>query len=163
GQVATARFQVPRPDAPKPYPTLPVNNRIDELVWAKLKLIGLTPSELADDTTFLRRVYLDALGALPRPDEVRSFLADTDPNKRAHWIDKILNRPEFADYAALQWADVLQVNRDKLGDRGAYEMHRWLREQMARNRPYDQWVRELLTAKGSSARIGPVNFYRASA
>jgi hypothetical protein len=163
GQVAAVRFQVPRPDAPQPYPELPVNNKIDELVWAKLKTMGLTPSDLSTDTAFLRRASIDALGALPRPDDVRAFLADKDPNKRARWIDTILDRPEFADYAALRWADVLQVNRDKLGDRGAFEMHRWLREQMARNRPYDQWVRELLTATGSSALIGPVNFYRASA
>jgi hypothetical protein len=163
GQAAVVRFQVPRPDAPNPYPALPVNNRVDELVWAKLKTMGLTPSELCDDTTFLRRLSLDALGALPRPDDVRAFLADANPKKRSAWIDKILDRPEYADYSALRWADVLLVNRDKLGDRGAFEMHRWLREQMATNRPYDQWVRELLTASGSSARIGPVNFYRASA
>jgi hypothetical protein len=163
GQVTAARFQVPRPDAPNPYPVLPVNNAIDGYVWAKLKTMGLTPSELTEDAAFLRRLYFDTLGALPRPDEVRAFLADADPQKRAKWIDKVLERPEFADYAALRWADVLLVNRDKLGDRGAFELHRWLRGQMARNRPYDEWVRELLTASGSSARIGPVNFYRASA
>ncbi len=163
GQVAAVRFQVPRPNAPHPYPVLPVNNKVDEHGWAKLKTMGLAPSALTDNASFLRRTYIDALGTLPRPEEVRAFLADADPNKRVEWIDKILERPEYADYAALQWADVLQVNRDKLGDRGAFEMHRWLRGQMARNRPYDQWVRELLTASGSSARIGPVNFYRASA
>src|SRR5262249_27964647 len=63
---------------------------------------------------------------------------------------------------AQKWADVLLVNRDKLGDRGSYEMHRWLREQFAKNRPYDQWVRELVTASGTAARGGPVNFFRAS-
>ncbi len=163
GQVAVVRFQVPRPNAPQLYPPLPVHNAIDEFVWAKLKTMGLIPSELTDDASFLRRVSIDALGTLPRPDEVRAFLADADPAKRGKWIDKILERPEYADYAALRWADILQVNRDKLGDRGAFEMHRWLRGQITRNRPYDQWVRELLTASGSSARIGPVNFYRASA
>ncbi len=163
GQVAAVRFQVPRPGAPSPYPQLPVNNKIDEFVWAKLKTMGIVPSELASDAVFLRRAFLDALGTLPRPDEVRAFLADPDPAKRAKWIDKILDRPEYADYYALRWADVLLVNRDKLGDRGAFEMHRWLRTQLARNRPYDQWVRELLTASGSSFKSGPVNFYRAAA
>jgi hypothetical protein len=163
GQVAAVRFQMPRPNAPNPYPSLPVNNRIDEHVWAKLKTMGIVPSELCDDAAFLRRAYLDTLGTLPRPDEVRAFRADADPAKRAKWIDKILQRPEYADYWTLKWADVLQVNRDKLGDRGAFEMHRWLRTQIARNHPYDQWARELITATGSSARIGPVNFYRASA
>src|SRR5262249_44496973 len=126
------------------------------------KTMGIAPSALADDTVFLRRLYLNVLGTLPRPEEVRAFLADPGANRRAHWIDKVLERPEYADYGALQWADLLLVNRDKLGDRGAFEMHRWLRTQLARNRPYDQWVRELVTASGSSARVGPVNFYRAS-
>ena len=85
------------------------------------------------------------------------------PDKRKKWIDKVLDRPEYAAYWALKWADILLVNRDKLGDRGAFEMHRWLREQIRRNRPYDEWVRELITASGSSHRNGPVNFYRASA
>ncbi len=163
GQVAAVRLQAPRPDAPNPYPALPANNKIDELVWAKLKMMGILPSELADDAMFLRRAYLDAIGTLPRPDEVRAFLNDPDPAKRGQWIDKLLDRPEYADYWALQWADILLVNRDKLGDRGAFEMHRWLRTQFARNRPYDQWVRALITATGSSSRTGPVNFYRAAA
>jgi hypothetical protein len=163
GHVAAVRFQVPRPDAPNPYPVLPANNTIDELVWAKLKTMGILPSEVAGDAVFLRRVYLDVLGTLPKPDEVREFLADTDAGKRAKWIDKVLDRPEYADYWAQKWADVLLVNRDKLGDRGSYEMHRWLRAQFAKNRPYDQWVRELVTASGSASRGGPVNFFRASA
>jgi hypothetical protein len=162
GHVAAVRFQVPRPDAPNPYPTLVSNNPIDELVWAKLKTVGMVPSELAGDAVFLRRAYLDVLGTLPKPDEVRSFLEDTNPTKRAKWIDKILDRPEYADYWAQKWADVLLVNRDKLGDRGSYEMHRWLRSQFARNRPYDEWVRELIAASGSSSQVGPVNFFRAS-
>ena len=163
GHIAAVRFQVPRPDAPKPYPALPANNKIDELVWAKLKTMGILPSELADDAVFLRRVYLDVLGTLPRLDEVRSFLADANPAKRAKWIDKILDRPEYADYWAQKWADVLLVNHDKLGDRGSFEMHRWLRLQFARNRPYDQWVRELISASGPASQVGPVNFFRASA
>jgi hypothetical protein len=133
------------------------------LVWSKLKTMGIVPSELAGDAIFLRRAYLDTLGTLPRPDEVRTFLADGEASKHTHWIDKILERPEYADYWALQWADILLANRDKLGDRGAYELHRWLRAQIAHNRPYDQWVREVIVAGGSSARVGPVNFYRASA
>jgi len=159
GQVAAVRVRVPRPDGPDPYPTLPVNNPIDELVWAKLKVMGLVPSDLCDDATFLRRASLDVLGTLPTPDEVRAFLADPDSGKRRRVIDAILQRPEYADYWALQWSDILLVNRDKLGDRGAFELNRWLRAQFAHNRPYDQWVRELLTASGTSAKNGPVNFY----
>lgn len=163
GHVAAVRFQVPRPDAPTSYPAIPVNNKIDEMLWDKLRTMGILPSKLADDATFLRRMYIDVIGTLPRPDEVRAFLADRDTDKRRKWIDKVLDRSEYAAYWAMKWADILLVNRDKLGDRGAYEMHRWLVDQMSRNRPYDEWVRELITASGSSHRNGPVNFYRATA
>jgi hypothetical protein len=162
GHVAAVLVRVPRPGAPDPYPALPVNNRVDELVGAKLKAMGLLPSELCGDATFLRRVYLDVLGTLPTPAEVRAFLADTGAGKRDRLIGKVLARPEYADYWALKWSDILLVNRDKLGDRGAFELHRWLRRQLALNRPYDRWVRELITASGPSSRNGPANFYRAA-
>jgi len=162
GHVAAVLVHVPRPGAPNPYPAVPVNNKVDELVLAKWKAMGLLPSELCDDATFLRRIYLDVLGTLPTPEEARAFLADKTPAKRKRLIDHVLGRPEYADYWALKWSDILLVNRDKLGDRGAFEFHRWLRKQFALNRPYDQWVRELVTASGMSAKNGPVNFYRAA-
>jgi DNA-binding NarL/FixJ family response regulator len=161
GQVAAVQVLVPRPNAPSPYPTLPQNNGIDSLVWAKLKKLGIVPSELCDDATFLRRLYIDAIGTLPAEKEVRSFLADKRPDKRRRAIDAVLGRPEFADYWALKFADVLLVNSEKLGERGAYQFHRWLRKQFAENRPYDEWVRELLTASGDTDRNGPANFYKA--
>jgi hypothetical protein len=141
---------------------LPVHNHIDELAWAKLEKMGLTPSELSDDATFLRRLFLDVIGTLPTLDEVRTFSSDAGADKRARWIDLVLDRPEYADYWALKWADILLVDKEKLGDRGAYEFHRWLREQFAVNRPYDAWVRELIVATGNSGRNGPVNLYRAA-
>ena len=162
GQVAVVIARVPRPGAPDPYPSLPICNKVDELIGAKRKAMGLLPSVLCDDATFLRRTYLDVLGTLPTPAEVRAFLADKHTAKRERLIDKILDRPEYADYWALKWSDILLVNRDKLGDRGAFELHRWLRRQFALNRPYDRWVRELLTASGPSAKHGPVNFFRAA-
>lgn len=162
GLIAVARFQVPRPDAPNPYPDLPVHNAIDGHVWAKLRTMGIVPSALADDATFFRRLHLDATGTLPTPDAVRAFLADRDPAKRGKAVEAVLARPEYAAYWAMKWADVLLVNRDKLGDRGAYELHRWLVTQLARNRPYDAWARELIAASGSSYRVGPVNLFRAA-
>jgi hypothetical protein len=162
GQVAAVQIQSPRAGGPVPYPQLPVQNEVDPFVWAKLRKMGLVPSELADDATFLRRSTIDCLGTLPTPEEVRAFLADSSSDKRAKWIDRLLARDEFADYWALKWADILLVDREKLGERGAFEFHRWLREQFAANRPYDEWVRELITAVGDSAKSGPVNFYRAS-
>ena len=162
GQVAAVQIQSPRAGRPNPYPELPIQNEIDSLVWAKLKKMGLVPSDLADDATFLRRSTLDCLGTLPTPEEVRLFLAEAATDKRAKWIDRLLARDEFADYWALKWADIILVDREKLGDRGAFELHRWLREQFASNRPYDEWVRELITAAGDSGKSGPVNFYRAA-
>ena len=160
GQVAAVKTVIPRPDPPQ-FPELPVRSPVDSLVWAKLKRMGIIPSEPADDATFLRRVFLDTIGRLPRPDEVRGFLTDSDPNKRSRWIERVLAREEFADLWAMKWADILLVDRQKLGERGAYEFHRWLRQQFADNRPYDQWVRELVTAGGNTAKNGPANLFRA--
>lgn len=162
GQVASVQIQSPRPGGPSPYPELAIQNEIDPLAWTKLRKMGLLPSELCDDATFLRRASLDTIGTLPTPDEVRAFLADASPTKRAALVDRLLQRDEYADYWALKWADILLVDREKLGDRGAFEFHHWLRDQFAVNRPYDEWVRELITAAGDSNKSGPVNFYRAS-
>lgn len=84
----------------------------------KLEKIKLVPSELADDSTFQRRLWLDTIGTLPSPEEIRMFLADPAGDKRAQWIDLILDRPEYANYWALVWADILLVDRQKLGERG---------------------------------------------
>lgn len=162
GQVASVQVQSPRASGPSLYPEIAVQNEIDPLAWSKLRKMRLLPSERCDDATFLRRATLDAIGTLPTPDEVRMFLADSSSTKRAALIDRLLERDEYADYWALKWADILLVDREKLGDRGAFEFHRWLRGQFAVNRPYDEWVRELITAAGDSSKSGPVNFYRAS-
>ena len=162
GHVTAARITVPRPGGPGAYPTLATNNRIDELVWAKLQRMGILPSEVAGDAVFLRRLHLDVLGTLPTPAEVRAFITDKSPERRDRAIREVLKRPQLADYWAQKWGDVLLADRDTLGERGAYEFHRWLRTQILTNRPYDKWVRELLTATGNSGRYGPVNFYRAA-
>ena len=164
GHVGVTRVLVPRTGGSKEAgepSSLAGGGRIDQLVLSRLKKLGIRPSELCDDATFLRRLYLDVIGTLPTPDEVREFLADDDSQKRSRAIDRVLSRDEFADYQALRWADVLLVNSENLGQRGAFEFHRWLREQIAANRAYDQWVSELITASGNSGTYGPVNFYRA--
>ena len=161
GQVAVVRLLVPRPGSTASFPATPDDNEIDKLVWTKLRAMGIVPSPLTDDATFLRRLFIDAIGTLPTPEEVRAFLRDGSPDKRSRWIDRVLERDEFADYWALKWSDILLVDRATLGERGAFELHRWLRSQFARNRPYDEWVRELITATGISGRDGPVNFFRA--
>lgn len=160
GHVAAARLLVPRSDATEDGSELPVQNPIDEFVRSKLHRMRIVPSEPCDDTTFLRRTWLDVLGRLPDPETTRQFLADNDPARRTQQIDAVLSHEGYADYHALKWADVLMVDREALGARGAFEFHRWLRDQMASNRPYDEWVRELITASGNSGKFGPVNFYR---
>jgi Protein of unknown function (DUF1553)/Protein of unknown function (DUF1549) len=169
GQVAAMQVISPRSLETTEFSELPLaagneaaGNEIDALVRAKLRKMGLPPSGPIDDATFLRRSTLDAIGTLPTPDEVRAFLADPSLTKRANWVDRLLARDEYADYWALKWADILMVDREKLGERGAFTMHRWLREQFAANRPYDAWVRELIAASGDSGKSGPVNFYRSS-
>ncbi|MFP6770632.1 MAG: DUF1549 and DUF1553 domain-containing protein [Planctomycetaceae bacterium] len=162
GHVTSTRITVPRQSFPDPYPEIPANTRIDRLVWNKLQRMGIVPSGLTDDATFLRRLHLDTIGTLPRPEEVRRFLADKPAGRRTRAIDAVLQRPELADYWAVKWGDILLVDRAVLGARGAFEFHRWLRQQLFLNRPYDVWARELLTATGNSGRFGPVNFFRAA-
>jgi hypothetical protein len=133
---------------------------IDLLTEKKLTRLGLTPADLCTDSEFIRRVYLDTVALLPTPEETRRFLADKDPNKRAKLIDRLLERPEYVDYRALKLADLLRVNGLFLGEEGADVFYRWIHEQVEANAPYDRFVRELLTARGSNFHVGPANFYR---
>ena len=113
---------------------------------------------------FLRRVFLDVIGTVPKRDEVLAFLADERPNKRALLIDAVLQRPEFADYWALKWSDTLRVKAEfpiNLWPNGAMVYHRWIRESLRTNKSLDQFARELLTSSGSDFRSGSANFYRA--
>jgi hypothetical protein len=160
GAVDTFRAMVPRPGKIEPYPPFPPNNFIDGLVLARLKLMNIAPSDLADDAEYLRRVYLDVIGTLPTPAEARRFFADPRPDKRARLVDELLERPEYADYGALQWADTLRVDRQALGHKRAYAFYRWIRESIANNKPFDRFARELLTAEGPLDESGPAAFYK---
>jgi hypothetical protein len=138
--------------------------RIDELVFDKLKRLGIQPANLCSDGVFVRRVYLDVIGTLPTPQEASQFLMDRDPNKRRALIDRLLEREEFADYWAMKWSDLLRVKAEfpiNLWPNAAQAYHRWIRTSIRENRPYDRFVREMLMASGSNFRVGPVNFYRA--
>lgn len=158
GQVTVCRIAVPRVGVTFTRP--PEANFIDNHAWDKLARLGIPPSELADDATFLRRVYLDVIGTLPTAKEARAFLADTNPKKRAKLIDTLLDRPEYPDFGAMKWADLLRVDRDLLTANGAVAFHRWLRQQFAENRPYDQFVRDILTAEGKITSTGPAGLYK---
>ena len=139
-------------------------NPIDKLVLAKLKKMDIQPA-LCSDAVFVRRVYLDIIGVVPTAQEAREFIADTDTkNKRSALIDRLLARDEFADYWAMRWGDILRIKAEfpvNLWPNAAQAFHRWVRESIAANKPYDQFVNEMLTSSGSNFRIGPVNFYRA--
>jgi hypothetical protein len=150
----------PRPDFVWASP--PAHNYIDHLVDAKLQRLKILPAPLADDATFLRRVFLDLIGSQPTPEEVRAFLADTTPTKlkRARVVDDLLDRPEFVDRWSYKWADLLQCNRKFLGDKGVWAFRNWIRQQVATNRPIDEFVRELLTASGSTYENPAANFFK---
>lgn len=155
------RALVPRTEAIENYPQQAENNFIDGPVFRKLKKLNILPSETVDDAEYLRRVYLDVIGTLPTADEARRFLADKRPDRRARLVDELLQRPEFADYWALKWADLLRVDRQALGHKRAYGYYQWIRESIASNKPYDQFAREIILAEGPLAEVGPANFYKA--
>jgi len=138
------------------------NNYIDDLVYAKLKKLRITPSELCDDATFVRRTTLDITGTLPTPDELKKFLAEQSPAKREHLVESLLNRPEFADLWVMKFAELLQIRsrQDQFSQKAALAYFDWLRDKMLANVPIDQIVRELLTANGSTLANPPANYYQ---
>lgn len=142
------------------YEQLPRHNYIDELIWRKLERLHVTPSEPADDATFLRRVYTDIIGRLPTADEARQFLMDTAADKRRRLIDTLLERPEYAEFMANKWADLLRTNPYRVGIKTTLNYDHWIRQQFRDNVPYDQFVRELITATGSTFRHGAVTLFR---
>ncbi|MGC3968707.1 MAG: DUF1549 domain-containing protein [Pirellulales bacterium] len=142
------------------YASLPRNNFIDELVWKRLERLGIVPSPGCDDATFLRRVSLDVIGRLPKPDEVRKFLGDTSPDKRTKLVDALLARPEYADFWANKWADLLRPNPYRVGIKATFAYDQWIRESFRENKPYDQFVSELVSARGSTFRNGATVLFR---
>jgi hypothetical protein len=148
GAVDIFRALVPRPQPSGKQPEVPKYNFIDGLVDAKLNKLNIAPSQICTDADFLRRVSLDCIGTLPTAEESRKFLTDASPNKRAQLVKQLLQRPEYADYWSMKWADLLRVDRQALGHKGAYSYYRWIRESFAQNKPYDQFVREAVSAEG---------------
>ncbi|MCI0748504.1 MAG: DUF1549 and DUF1553 domain-containing protein [Verrucomicrobia subdivision 3 bacterium] len=145
-----------------PIEKLPeTKNFVDEIVFKKLKTVGMPPSELCDDPTFIRRVSIDVAGRLPTPDETRAFLADESPHKRDHLIDRLLASDDYADNFANKWSALLRNKRgNATHTRGTYAFHAWVRDSLMDNLPYDQFVRELLAASGDMAMNPPVAWYR---
>jgi hypothetical protein len=160
--IATTSVAIPLPgEVPdEVYAGLPRKNFIDELVWAKLKSLAITPSPGVDDAKFLRRTHLDIIGRLPTPDEVRAFLADGDSQKRERLVDDLLDRPEYANHWATKWADLLRPNPYRVGIKAVLNYDAWIKDSFRQNKPYDQFVRELVTAKGSTWDNGAAVLFR---
>ena len=150
------------PDRPIPdMGNLVANNEIDRLVFAQLKELRLKPAELAADHVFLRRAFLDAVGILPTPAETRAFLSDTDPKKRETLIDALLARPEFAEFWAQKWSDLLRNEEKALDKKGVAVFYRWIAAQLAADRPLNEFARDIIAARGSTYANPPANFWRA--
>lgn len=161
GLVSFARLRVPFPAEfdPSAFRTARSNNYIDTLVLKKLEQLRIPPSGDSTDAEFIRRAYLDAAGILPTPADVESFLADNSPDKRARLIDRILERPEFVDYWAYKWSDLLLVSSRRLSKPDMWTYYNWIRASVAANKPWDLFVREVITASGSARENGAVNYY----
>ena len=153
---------IPRPEPIAQGPDLPEANFIDRLVFGKLRDLNIAPSGLSDDAEFLRRVHLDIIGTLPTADETRRFLGDRNPERRSRLVDELLQRPEYADYWAMKFADVLRVERrdGALDHKGAYAYHAWIRDSFAANKPFDRFIRELLVAQGPLSEAPAGHFYK---
>jgi hypothetical protein len=163
GQAAIATIVVPFADRVE-LPGWVENNFIDRLAAVKFREIGLAPSPLCDDGTFLRRAYLDATGTLPTPQEAAAFLDSTDPAKRSRLIDSLLgpgpHTDAYAAYWTLKWSDLIRSNSTALGEQGMWALYNWMKGSFRENKPFDRFVRELITAQGSTFSNGPANYYR---
>jgi hypothetical protein len=140
------------------------SSKVDSLVAANLRRLGIAPAPPCSDAVFVRRVYLDVIGTLPTAAEARSFLNDRSPKKRRALVDQLLAKKEFADYWAMKWGDLLRIKSEypvNLWPNAAQTYHRWIRTCLKENMPYDRFVREMLTSSGSNFDVPQVNFYRA--
>ena len=162
GQIAVCNVLIPRTEtiAAEVYAQLPRNNFIDELVWRNLQRLNITPSPVCDDHTFLRRATTDICGRIPDPAEVTAFLADLASDKRARLVDRLLVEPSFADHWANKWVDLLRPNPYHVGIKATFNYDRWIRESFHVRKPWDQFVRELITARGSTFHNGAVTMFR---
>jgi hypothetical protein len=160
GQTAVFQATTPRPGEPVKSEGQKNFNVIDGLVDKNLKLMNLLPSGVADDAEYLRRVYLDIIGRLPTAAEARLFLNDSSDGKRARLVDTLLDQPEYADFWALKWADLLRVDRLALGERDAFAYYSWVRDSVAANKPLDKFASELLRAEGPLSEQPAGHFYK---
>lgn len=164
GHVSVVRATVPL-GVKVPEWQFPTNTVVDQHTSKKWKDLGLVPSELSTDEAFVRRVYLDLTGSLPTPKQVVEFVANKDAKKRDVLIDQLVDSPEYSYYFANKWADILRVKRGREGNAGTRAMgtfafHNWIREAIASDKPYDEFVRDILGATGDETRNPPTVWYK---
>lgn len=157
---ATSRLAFPADRPNYNWSGPPAEHPIDVLVFRKLKALGVNAAPVCGDSVFLRRVFLDVIGRLPDPAETQAFLADQSPGRRGRLIDGLLERPEFADFWALKWADLLRNEEKTMGEKGAWVMERWLRDSIARDAPLDELARRVVSGLGSTWKNPPASFHR---
>lgn len=159
GKIAVSNVSIPLGAPVDEVP--PSINFIDDLVFSNLREIGVPPSPVCDDTTFIRRVTLDIGGRLPTTGEVTAFLESEDPEKRNKLIEELLGSPDYADYFANKWTAVLKNKRESKADITAnFAFHSWVRDSLLANKPYDDFVREILAATGTIVANPPVAWYK---
>lgn len=144
-------------------PVLPQNNYIDQLVYDKLHKLRIYPSDLCSDEVFLRRVYLDVIGAVPEVETISEFIADKTPNKRERAVDDLLSRKEFTEMWVMKFAELLQIRTDDnngVSYKSTLLYFNWIKDRIANNVPMDQIVRDLLTAKGGTFVSPATNYYQ---
>ncbi len=164
GHVSVVRATVPL-GAKVPDWQFPAQTVVDQHTAKKWKDLGLVPAEIAGDEAFLRRAYLDLTGTLPTPAQVLAFAADKNPKKRDALIDRLVESPEYAYYFANKWADILRVKRGREGNsaqraQGTFAFHNWIREAVASDKRYDEFVRDILGATGDESRNPPTVWYK---
>ncbi len=159
GHVAVFRALVPHGEPLSDIPGFRPIHYVDELALAKWKQLGLRPSPPADDATFLRRVTVDLCGRLPTAAEARAFSADKAADKRAKLIDRLLDSPDYPAYFALRWGSILRNSHLAGSAQAAYAFHNWLKDMIARNRPYDEFVRGIVAAAGEWQEAPAINWY----
>jgi hypothetical protein len=161
GMVATFRATVPL-GVKTPDWTFAEKTVVDKFTAKKWKELGLVPSELCTDEIFIRRVFIDITGTLPTPKQVTDFVADKDAAKRDKLVDQLLDSPEYAYYFANKWADILRVKRRQLAERasGTFAFHDWIRQQVASDTPYSEFVRSILAASGTEKKNPPTVWFK---
>jgi hypothetical protein len=165
-RIASSRIRVPFDTDATPglslaaiQEKLGMANPIDQHIASQLAALRIAPSDRCTDEEFLRRSSLDATGSLPTVDQIEQFLADSSPDKRSRWIESLLSSPQFVDYWAYRWSDVLMLNSNLLRSDGVKAYYQWIRQSVEQNKPWDAMVREILTATGNSLDNGATNFY----